>query len=114
MKKIILFSIIALFAISMVSCKKSENSHTVRYTRQGSAKSTITYTDQDGNIQTVNNAESDWSTSFSSAKHGMTLKLTVISIDGTSIVGGKIFIDDAQKVQSDEKSSSISISAILP
>jgi ABC-type Fe3+-hydroxamate transport system substrate-binding protein len=114
MKKFIPFSIIALFLIAFVSCKKSENSHTVRYSLQGTSKSTVTYTDQNGTTQTVTNADASYTVSFASTNHGMLLKLTAISTDGTSNIGGKIFIDDVQTAQSNGNASSISISATLP
>jgi hypothetical protein len=113
MKKIILLSFFILLTIFTFSCKKENKSHTVKYTIQGTAKSTVTYTDQDGNIQTVANADASWTTSFASTDHGLVLKLTVISVDGSN-VGGKIFIDGNQTAQSNGNASSIAISAILP
>jgi len=112
MKKIIILSLFTLIAVFTFSCKK-DTSHTVEYTTQGSAKSTVTYTDQNGNMQTVTNADANWTTSFASTDHGLVLKLTVISIDGSN-VGGKIFIDNNQSAQSNGNASSISISATLP
>lgn len=112
MKKIIILSSFMLITVIFFSCKK-DNSHVVRYTVQGSAKSTVTYTDQNGNVQTVTNADANWTNSFSSTNHGLALKLTAISVDGSN-VGGKIFIDDNQTAQSNGNASSISISATLP
>jgi hypothetical protein len=112
MKKIIFFSLFILLAVFTFSCKKS-SSHVVKYTIQGTAKSTVTYTDQNGNTQTVANADASWTTSFASTDNGMVVKLTVISIDGSN-VGGKIFIDNNQTAQSNGNASSISISATLP
>jgi hypothetical protein len=115
MKKVILYSYFVLISIAIFSCKKdSSGTHTVKYTIQGSAKSTITYTDQNGNIQMVSNADASWTTGFSSSNHGLVLKLTVVSVDGTTNVGGKIFIDGKQSAQSNGNSSSIAISATLP
>jgi hypothetical protein len=112
MKKIIFFSLFTLFTIFTFSCKKS-SSHVVKYTIQGTAKSTVTYTDSNGNTQTVANADASWTTSFASTENGLALKLTVISIDGSN-VGGKIFIDGNQTAQNNGNSSNISISATLP
>jgi ABC-type Fe3+-hydroxamate transport system substrate-binding protein len=112
MKKLIFFSLLTLMAIFAFSCKKS-SSHVVKYTIQGTAKSTVTYTDPNGNTQTVVNADANWTTSFASTEHGLMLKLTVISIDGSN-VGGKIFIDGNQTAQSNGNSGSISVSAKLP
>jgi hypothetical protein len=102
---------VALATIFTFSCKKS-SSHIVKYSIQGTAKSSVTYTDQNGNLQTVANADASWTTSFSSTDHGETLKLTATSVDGSN-VGGKIFIDGNQIAQSNGNSSSIIISTIL-
>jgi hypothetical protein len=112
MKKIIVLSLFMLIAVFTFSCKK-DTSHTVNYTVQGTAKSTVTYTDQNGNTQTVTNADANWTTSFASNDHGLVLRLTVVSIDGSN-VGGKIFIDGNQSAQNNGNSNSISISATLP
>ncbi|WP_295676435.1 MmpS family transport accessory protein [uncultured Mucilaginibacter sp.] len=112
MKKIIFFSLLILITVVTFSCKKN-NSHVVKYTIQGTAKSTVTYTDQNGNTQTVTNADASWTTSFASTEHGIALKLTVISIDGSN-VGGKIFIDGNQTAQNNGNSSNVSITATLP
>jgi len=114
-KKFIFYSFLALISIATFSCKKdSSGMHTVKYTIQGTAKSTVTYTDQNGNVQTVSNADASWTTSFTSSNHGLVLKLTAVSVDGTSNVGGKIFIDGNQSAQSNGNASSIAISAVLP
>lgn len=113
MKKTIIYSLlIVLSAIAFCSCKKS-NSHVVRYTTQGTANETITYTDQNGNTQTVTNAPANWSLSFATTDNGMTVKLTAISVDGSN-VGGKIYIDSNQSAQSNGNATSISITAIVP
>jgi hypothetical protein len=113
-KKLAIFSLLALISIFAFSCKKDSNgTHTVRYTVQGSSKSTVTYTDQNGNVQTVTNADSNWDYSFTSSKHGLVLKLTVVSND-SSPIGGKIFIDGTQSAKNDGSASSISISSVLP
>jgi phage-related protein len=112
MKKIIFVSLFALMTVFTFSCKKS-SSHVVKYTIQGTAKSTVTYTDQNGNIQTVTNADASWTISFASTDHGEALKLTAITVDGSN-VGGKIFIDGNQTAQSNGNASSITISATLP
>ncbi len=114
MKKFIFCTLITAISIFTFSCKKDSTQHTVKYTIQGTAKSNVTYTDQNGNIQSVNNVDASWTAGFSSSNHGLALKLTVISIDGTSNVGGKIFIDDNQTAQSNGNASSIAISATLP
>ncbi len=112
MKKLIFLSLFALGTIFTFSCKKS-TSHVVKYSIQGTANSTVTYTDQTGNIQAISNADANWTTSFASTDHGEMLKLTAISTDGSN-VGGKIFIDGNQTAQSNGNASSISISAKLP
>ena len=113
MKKLIFLSFICLITVFAISCKKSNDTHIVKYTIQGTAKSTVTYTDQNGNVQTVTNADASWTSSFSSDKHGMVLKLTAVSVDGSN-VGGKIFIDGNQSAQNNGNTSSIAISATLP
>ena len=113
MKKIIILSFFTLMAVFTFSCKKDDKSHTVKYTIQGTAKSTVTYTDQSGNVQTVTNADASWTTSFTSTNHGLLLKLTAVSTDASN-VGGKIFIDDNQVAQSNGNASNIAISATLP
>lgn len=114
MKKAIFFSLIAMISIFTFSCKKDPNSlHTVKYTIQGNSKSTVTYTDVTGNSQTVANAEPSWNTSFSSSSHGSIVKLTVTSLDASPI-GGKIFIDDVQKAQSDGATGTLTISTVIP
>ncbi|BAU52405.1 MmpS family transport accessory protein [Mucilaginibacter gotjawali] len=112
MKKIIFLSLFTLLTIFTFSCKKS-NSHTVKYTIQGTAKSAVTYVDGNGNTQNVTGADASWTTSFASTEHGLALKLTVISIDGSNI-GGKIFIDGNQTAASNGNSGSVSITATLP
>jgi hypothetical protein len=112
MKKLIFISLFALITVFTFSCKKS-STHVVKYTIQGTAKSTVTYTDQNGNVQTVTNADANWTTSFSSTDHGMLLKLTAVTVDGSN-VGGKIYIDDKQTAQNNGNASSIAISATLP
>ncbi|MGZ3755436.1 MAG: MmpS family transport accessory protein [Mucilaginibacter sp.] len=112
MKKLFFLSVFALITVFTFSCKK-ESSHVVNYTIQGSAKSTVTYTDQNGNVQTVTNADASWTYSFSSSNHGLALKLTAVSNDGSN-VGGKIFIDGNQTAQSNGNASSIAITATLP
>ena len=113
MKKTLIYSLlIVLSAFAFSSCKKS-NSHVVRYTTQGTANSTITYTDQNGNVQTVTNAPANWSLSFATTDNGMSVKLTAVTIDGSN-VGGKIYIDSNQSAQSNGNASSISITAIVP
>jgi hypothetical protein len=103
---------VALVTIFSSSCKKS-SSHIVKYSIQGTAKSTVTYTDQNGTMQTITNADASWTTSFSSTDHGEALKLTATTIDGSN-VGGKIFIDGNQTAQSNGNASSIIISTTLP
>ena len=112
MKKIIFISLFTLITIFTFSCKKS-SSHVVKYTIQGTAKSTVTYTDQNGDIQTVTNADASWTTSFASSDHGLMLKLTVTSVDASN-VGGKIFIDGNQMAQNNGNMSSMAISATMP
>lgn len=114
MKKIIFYSLFVLIATFTFSCKKdSSNTHTVKYTIQGTSKTTVTYTDANGNVQSVTNADASWTTGFSSSNHGMVLKLTVVSVDGSS-VGGKIFIDGQQSAQSNGATGNISISSVVP
>lgn len=113
MKKLMFLSFIALLSVFAFSCKKSNDTHIVKYTIQGNAKATVTYTDQNGNVQTVTNADANWTTSFSSSNHGLVLKLTAVSADGSN-VGGKIFIDGNQSAQNNGNTSSIAISATLP
>ncbi|MBS1523294.1 MAG: hypothetical protein JST50_20005 [Bacteroidetes bacterium] len=113
MKKTIIYSfLIGLSALTFSSCKKS-NSHVVKYTTQGTANETITYTDQNGNTQTVTNAPANWSLSLATTDNGMSVKLTAVSIDGSN-VGGKIYIDNNQSAQSNGNAASISISAMVP
>jgi hypothetical protein len=112
MKKIILYSFLLMITVFTFSCKK-DSSHMVKYSIQGTAKSTVTFTDQSGNVQTVVNADANWTTSFSSSDHGLLLKLTAVSADGSN-VGGKIFIDGNQSAQDNGNTSSIAISAKLP
>jgi ABC-type Fe3+-hydroxamate transport system substrate-binding protein len=112
MKKTIIYSLLILLSVfAFSSCKKS-NSHLVNYTTQGSA-TTITYTDQNGNTQTVTNPPSNWTLSFTTTDNGMTVKLTAVDSAGGN-VGGKIYIDSNQSAQSNGSASSISISAIVP
>ena len=106
-----IFLLVAL-PLFFFSCKK-DSSHTVQYSVQGTSKSTVTYTDQNGNVQTVTNAAADWTTSFASDNHGMVLKLTVVSLNGSPI-GGKIYIDGKQEAQDNGSSASVQISAVLP
>jgi hypothetical protein len=114
MKKMLFFSFLALVSVFTFSCKKDGNStHTVKYTIQGSSKSNVTYTDQNGNVQSQNNEDANWTISFPSSHHGLLLKLTVVSSDG-SPVGGKIFIDGNQSAQSNGTVSNIAISTVLP
>lgn len=113
MKKITILSLFVLITVFTFSCKKDNNTHVVKYTTQGSANATVTYTDGNGNVQTVSNADANWTTSFSSTDHGLVLKLTAISNDGSN-VGGKIFIDDKQTAQSNGNSSNIAITATMP
>jgi len=112
MKKIILCSFLLLLAAFTFSCKK-DSSHVVKYAIQGTATSTVTYTDQNGDLHTVANADANWTTSFSSTDRGLSLKLTAVSTNGSN-VGGKIFIDGNQSAQDNGNSSSIAISAKLP
>lgn len=112
MKNLTIISLFALITIFTFSCKKS-SSHVVKYTIQGTAKSTVTYTDQNGNIQTVTNADANWTASFSSTDHGLALKLTAVSVDGSN-VGGKIYIDNKQTAQDNGNASNIAITATLP
>lgn len=108
-----IFACMVLLFVTLVSCKKDENTHTVKYTIQGTSKATITYVDANGNTQTVNNADPSWTTSFTSNHHGMVLRLTVASID-SSPIGGKIYIDGQQDAQNNASSTSIDITATLP
>jgi len=110
MKSIFAFAL--LLSVAMFSCKKDNNTHTVKYTTQGTSKSNITYVDGNGNTQTVTNADANWTTSFSSSRHGMLLRLTVISLDNNPI-GGKIYIDGQQQAQNDG-AASVNITAALP
>ena len=114
MKKLIFIYLFALIAVVTVSCKKS-TTHVVMYTLSASSKAVITvnYTDQNGNIQTVNNTTGQWTTSFSSTDHGTVFKLIAASTD-TSKVGGKIYIDNKQSAQTSTNATNISISATLP
>ena len=113
MKKTAIYSLsILMSAFAFSSCKKS-NSHVVRYTTQGTANETVTYTDQNGNIQTVTNAPANWSLSFATTDNGMSVKLTAISVDGSN-VGGKIYIDGNQTAQSNGNTASISLTALVP
>jgi hypothetical protein len=112
MKKTLIYSLLILLSVFEFSSCKKNNSHLVNYTTQGSP-TTITYTDQNGNTQTVNNPASNWTLSFSTTDNGMTVKLTAVDSKGGN-VGGKIYIDANQSAQSNGTSSSISISAIVP
>src|SRR5258708_3595273 len=114
MKKAIFIYLFALITILTVSCKKS-TSHVVMYALSGSSKSvvTVTYTDQNGNTQTVNNATGQWTTSFSSTDNGAVFKLAAATTD-TSKVGGKIYLDNKQSAQTSTNATNISISATLP
>ncbi len=96
----------------LFSCKK-DNTHTVKYSVQGTAKSNITYVNQNGSVQTVANADANWTTSFTSNDHGLLLKLTVVSVDG-SPVGGKIYVDGQQEAQDNQSTGSVAITATLP
>lgn len=87
--------------------------HTVKYSVQGTSKSNVTYVDQNGNVQTVTNADASWTTGFSSDHNGLSLRLTVVSLNGSPI-GGKIYIDGQQEAQSNGATGSIAISATLP
>ena len=114
MKKILFFSFLGLVSVFAFFCKKDSNStHTVKYSIQGSSKSNVTYTDQNGTVQSQNNEDANWTISFPSSHHGLVLKLTVVSSDG-SPVGGKIFIDGNQSAQSNGTVSNIAISTVLP
>jgi len=112
MKKVIFLFLFTLITVFTFSCKK-DKPHVVKYTIQGTANSNVTYTDQNGNVQTATNVDANWTTSFSSDDHGSILKLTVISVDGSN-VGGKIFIDGNQTAQSNGNASNIAISVKLP
>lgn len=102
-----------LVSVTIFSCKKNNDSHTVKYSVQGTSKSNITYVDGNGNTQTVTNADANWSTNFSSSRHGLLLRLTVISLDNNPI-GGKIYIDGQQQTQDNGSSTSVNITATLP
>lgn len=108
-----IFAFVLLLFVTLVSCKKDNNMHSVKYTIQGTSKATITYVDANGNKQTVSNADPSWTTSFTSSNHGMLLRLTVASIDNSPI-GGKIYIDGQQEAQNNASSTSIDITATLP
>lgn len=110
MKKIIF--ILMLVPFLLFSCKK-ENTHTVKYSIQGTAKSNITFVNQNGSVQTVSNADANWTTSFTSSDHGLVLKLTVVSVDGSPI-GGKIYVDGQQEAQNNGSTGSVAISTTLP
>ena len=105
--------LLMLLPIFFFSCKKDSSMHTVKYSVQGTNKSTVTYTDQNGAVQTVTNADANWTTSFTSNDAGLMLKLTVVSVDGSQ-VGGKIYIDGNQTAQQNGATGSVSISATLP
>lgn len=111
--KITILSFALLLSTTLLSCKKSDSSHTVKYSVQGTSKSNITYVDGNGNTQTVTNADASWTTSFSSNDRGLLLRLTVISLD-SSPIGGKIYIDGQQVAQSNGTSSSVNITTNLP
>lgn len=114
MKKFLFISLVALISISAFSCKKNDSGvHTVKYTIQGTSKSNITYSDANGNMQSANNVDASWTYEFTSSDHGLALKLTVISTDGSS-VGGKIFIDGNQSAQQNGATGNVSISSVLP
>lgn len=108
-KTIFLLMSVPLF---LFSCKK-DNNHVVQYSVQGTAKTNITYIDQNGSAQTVTNADANWTTSFSSNDNGLLLKLTVVSVDGSQ-VGGKIYIDGKQTAQSNGVTGSTTVTATLP
>lgn len=111
MKSVFAFAL--LLSVAMFSCKKDSNTHTVKYTIQGTSKSNITYIDGNGNTQTVTNADANWTTSFTSSRHGMLLRLTVASLDSNPI-GGKIYVDGQQETQDNASSTSVNITATLP
>lgn len=106
------FEFMLLLTLMALSCKKDENTQTVKYTIQGTSKTTITYVDAYGVTQTVTNADPSWTTSFASIHRGMLLRLTVVSED-SSPVGGKIYINGQQQTQDNGSSSSINITATL-
>jgi hypothetical protein len=114
MKKLLFFSFIALVSVFTFSCKKNGNNmHTIKYTIQGTGTANVTYVDQGENVQTVNNADANWTVGFSSDSHGLVLKLTAISNDGTPVLG-KILIDGKESVQSNGTDSNITIATALP
>jgi hypothetical protein len=114
MKKITSFTLIALISILAFSCKKDSGGiHMVKYTIQGTSKSTVTFSDTNGDMQTASAADASWTYSFSSSHHGLALKLTVVSSDGSQ-VGGKIFIDGVQSAQQNGATGTVTISSVLP
>jgi len=114
MKKIIFVAVIALIAAVTFSCKKDPpGTHTVKYTIQGTAKSTVTYSDANGNMQTASNVDASWTYEFTSNRHGLSLNLAVASVD-SSPVGAKIFIDGQQEAQQNGAGGSVSVSSVLP
>jgi hypothetical protein len=114
MKKFIFFSLIALISVFTFSCKKDSGGvHTVKYTIQGTAKSNVTYSDANGNMQTATAVDASWTYSFTSGNHGLALKLAVVSSDGSQ-VGGKIFIDGNQSAAQNGVTGSVTVTSVLP
>ena len=114
MKKLIFITLIACVSILAFSCKKDNGGmHTVKYSIEGASTSDVTYTDGNGNIQSATNVDANWTYSYSSSRHGMPIKLTVISKDATQVIG-KIFIDGQQAAEQTGVTGNVSLSAVLP
>jgi hypothetical protein len=114
MKKLLFSALIALISVCAFSCKKdSSGVHTVKYTIQGTSKSNVTYSDANGNMQTATAVDASWTYSFTSSNHGLTLKLTDVSSDGSQ-VGAKIFIDGNQSAAQNGVTGNVSVSSVLP
>ncbi|GAC1311356.1 MAG: hypothetical protein NVSMB24_30660 [Mucilaginibacter sp.] len=103
----------ALISVFTFSCKKDNGAHAVKYTIQGTGKSNVTYSDADGNLQTATGVDASWTYTFMSSNHGLKLRLTDVSSDGSQ-VGAKIFIDGNQSAQQNGVTGSVSITSVLP
>ena len=109
----LLFTTVVLSAFYFLSCNKYEVRHTVQYFISGKAMMNVSYIDASGELIPVNNVTSEWKYAFNAPGDKRILKLTVKSIDGSS-VGGSILVDGCEAALNNSSTGSVSLTTQLP
>ena len=109
----LLLTALVFFVLLFHSCVKSKVRHTVQYFISGESIMNVSCTDGDGEILFINSVDAAWKYAFNAPADKRIVKLTVNSVDGSS-VGGIILIDGQEAALSNSRTGAVSLITQLP